>query len=493
VGVRRHLFSLSLLVGLLSTLAAAQEQGRFAISQVSFQQPIITAYLDIRDPNGQPPANLPASGLTAKLRGQTLPVTGLTPFNATSDGVVYLFLLDISKSVAGAQFKQNQEFTRQWIESLSPADRMGLGSFGADYHQLVDLTADKSALENALASVKPTDLQTVLYDALKSAVALGGRTDQGIPSRRVIVVLSDGLDEGSSTSENDLLGILKQSQVPVFTLAASHLRAPYRQRGLDALNQIAASSQGLFADASGKSLSAFAPGLKSAVDDVFVASLKCDSCQLATEASPLEIDLNGGPASTAQVDLAVANGASPSLNVNVNVNVHLPWWKWILNGIGDIIWSKIGLALLILLLIVLGVFLILRTKKGRKALVIVETEVPVVVHPKSSRAPAPKGLSLRFIAVAGKVAGREYRVNLVDRVVVGRDSACDLALPEDTEVSSKHCELTRSGPAISLDDLKSTNGTLLNGARVVARRPLESGDLIRVGRTELRVIFEEPK
>jgi len=492
VGVKRHLLLLFVLFQLLANLAGAQEWSRFAISQVSFQQPIITAYVDIRGQNGQPPANVPASSLTAKLQGQTLPVTALTPFNGTGEGVAYLFLLDISKSVAGAQFKQNQEFTRQWIESLGAADRMALGTMGADYHQLVDLTADKSALERALASLKPTDLQTVLYDALKSGVALGKRSDQGVPSRRVIVVLSDGLDEGSSTSQSEVLGVLKQSQVPIYTLAASHLPPPYRQRGLDALNQIAASSGGMFADTSGKSLADFAPGLKSAVKDVFVASLKCDSCELAAEASPLEIDLNGSPSSTVQVDLALAKANSPSLNVNVNVNVHLPWWKWILNGIGDILWSRIGLALLILLLIVLGVVLILRSKKGREDVAIVEKEVRKVVQPKPAP-PAPKGLSLRFIALAGKVTGREYRVNLVDRVVVGRDSSCELALPEDTEVSSQHCEVTRNGEAISLNDLKSKNGTLLNGARVVMRRPLESGDLIRVGRTELRVIFEEPK
>lgn len=492
MGVKRHLLLLFALFELLSGLACAQEQSRLAISQVSFEQPTITAYLDIRDQNGQQPANLPASSVTARLQGQPLPVTGLKPFSSTGEGVAYLFLLDISKSVAGAQFKQNQDFTRQWIEALGPADRMALGSIGADCHQLVDLTADKSALEKALASLKTTDLQTVLYDALKSGVTLGRRTDQGIPKRRVIVVLSDGLDEGSSTSQSEILGILRQSHIPVYTLAASHLPAPYRQRGLDALNQIAASSGGMFADASGKSLASFAPGLKSAVNDVFVASLKCDSCQSAAEGSPLEFDLNGGPSSTVPVDVALAKASSPPFNVKVNVEVHLPWWKWILNGIGDVLWSRIGLLLLIILLIVLGVLLILRMKKAPKALVIVEKELGKVV-PQKPPPPAPKGLSLRFVALAGKVTGREYRVNLVDRLVLGRDSGCDLALPEDTEVSSRHCEITRNGQTISVNDLKSRNGTLLNGARVVARRPLESGDLIRVGRTELRVIFEEPK
>jgi len=59
-------------------------------------------------------------------------------------------------------------------------------------------------------------------------------------------------------------------------------------------------------------------------------------------------------------------------------------------------------------------------------------------------------------------------------------------------VSGRHCELIRAGRVVELSDLQSRNGTLLNGARVVARQRLESGDLIRVGRTELRVSFGEP-
>jgi pSer/pThr/pTyr-binding forkhead associated (FHA) protein len=42
---------------------------------------------------------------------------------------------------------------------------------------------------------------------------------------------------------------------------------------------------------------------------------------------------------------------------------------------------------------------------------------------------------------------------------------------------------------VEIADLGSMNGTLLNGARVVAAHIVEDGDLIRVGRTEFRVRF----
>jgi hypothetical protein len=495
MGVRRRSIWLPWLFWLLSAGAGADEQPRFAISQVSFQQPVITAYLDIRGQNGQIPANVAVSDLSAKLQGQPLKVARVTSFDASGEGVAYLFLLDVSKSVTVPQFTQNQQFIKKWIDALGPADRLELATFGTDYHQEVDFTADKSKLESSLATLKPTDKETRLYVALKNAASLGQRAETGLPGRRVIVVLSDGFDEGSDIGEDDLLNTLKQSHVPVYALGASHLRAPYRQRGLEALNRIASSSQGLFWDASAKPPAALSADLKAAVGSVFVASLNCDSCRPAAQAQPLEISLSGAVPSTIPVDLALTPPANPGAggtSLQPPGLPELPWWQLVWN----LVWSKLGLALLIIVLIAAAIFWILRRKKRPENLVSVvpqkESRKPEPPPPPSP-APGGGGLPLRFTAVAGKESGREYRLNLLGRLVVGRDQGCDLPLPEDTEVSGQHCELTLAGRAIELADLKSRNGTLLNGARVAARRRLESGDLIRVGRTELRVTFEESK
>jgi len=146
-------------------------------------------------------------------------------------------------------------------------------------------------------------------------------------------------------------------------------------------------------------------------------------------------------------------------------------------------------------LIVLAIVWLVRRKKRPEPPVgvVPKSEPRKIAPPQPSLLPLTKGLPLRFTTVAGKEAGREYRLNLMERLVVGRDQGCDVALSEDTEASDRHCELTMNGHTIELADLNSRNGTLLNGARIVARRRLESGDLIRVGRTELRVTFEEPK
>jgi hypothetical protein len=69
---------------------------------------------------------------------------------------------------------------------------------------------------------------------------------------------------------------------------------------------------------------------------------------------------------------------------------------------------------------------------------------------------------------------------------LGRGPEMDLSLPWDGEISALHAELRYLGGEWALvDDGLSTNGTYVNGQRLMGRIRLRSGDLIRLGRTVL--------
>lgn len=93
-------------------------------------------------------------------------------------------------------------------------------------------------------------------------------------------------------------------------------------------------------------------------------------------------------------------------------------------------------------------------------------------------------------------ADAEQRIDLLDdardRLTIGRRDDNDIALPWDTEVSRLHAIVERVGGEWTIvDDGLSQNGTFLNGQRLAARRRLQEGDLIRVGRTA--VAFVDPR
>lgn len=79
----------------------------------------------------------------------------------------------------------------------------------------------------------------------------------------------------------------------------------------------------------------------------------------------------------------------------------------------------------------------------------------------------------------------------LERVTVGRASSSSIWVDWDTEVSRLHAELERIGSDWTVsDDGLSRNGTHVNGERVVGRRRLRDGDVVRFGRTA--TAFRQP-
>ena len=66
--------------------------------------------------------------------------------------------------------------------------------------------------------------------------------------------------------------------------------------------------------------------------------------------------------------------------------------------------------------------------------------------------------------------------------LIGRDVTNDVVVG-DAEVSRQHARLTRTPGGYVLEDLGSTNGTFVNGERLVAPRVMNPGDLVALGET----------
>jgi pSer/pThr/pTyr-binding forkhead associated (FHA) protein len=83
-------------------------------------------------------------------------------------------------------------------------------------------------------------------------------------------------------------------------------------------------------------------------------------------------------------------------------------------------------------------------------------------------------------------AGRVFALS--DEMTVGRGGGCGVALTGDRMVSQLHARIFRAPDGgLFVEDLGSTNGTVLNRDRVSGPTPMKSGDLLRVGRTVLQV------
>jgi hypothetical protein len=86
----------------------------------------------------------------------------------------------------------------------------------------------------------------------------------------------------------------------------------------------------------------------------------------------------------------------------------------------------------------------------------------------------------------GPRALRGLHVDILGPVVMGRSPSSDIVIDEPF-VSATHARYTLQGPALVLEDLHSTNGTLVNGHPIDQPVTLRDEDEVQVGDAIMRV------
>ena len=97
------------------------------------------------------------------------------------------------------------------------------------------------------------------------------------------------------------------------------------------------------------------------------------------------------------------------------------------------------------------------------------------------------GMSASLRPVTFTVNGVPVTAPLHDRqLLIGREQGRGCyTVSGDPMVSKRHCRLYRYNGALYLEDLNSANHTYLNGAVIQTAVPVNQGDVIRIGSTEL--------
>lgn len=75
-------------------------------------------------------------------------------------------------------------------------------------------------------------------------------------------------------------------------------------------------------------------------------------------------------------------------------------------------------------------------------------------------------------------------------LVIGRRESCDICL-KFPNISGRHCELTLKNGVWLIQDLGSTNGIKVNGARITSRKLLHTGDVLTIGKRNYILHYEE--
>ncbi len=107
------------------------------------------------------------------------------------------------------------EFAHQFISGLSPNDKIAIISYAEKAQLIQDWTNDRDQALNAISSRYRVGLKSSYYDALKLAAdKLQSQSD----GRRIVVLISDGLDSNSKTGRTNAILALEKTRATVFAI-----------------------------------------------------------------------------------------------------------------------------------------------------------------------------------------------------------------------------------------------------------------------------------
>lgn len=99
-------------------------------------------------------------------------------------------------------------------------------------------------------------------------------------------------------------------------------------------------------------------------------------------------------------------------------------------------------------------------------------------------------MQVKLKVLTGSHAGKEIPIT-VDQYLIGRSDKCQLR-PKSESVSRRHCVIAIRNGRVLIQDLKSRNGTFVNGKQLPTDKAkvVKPGDHLRIGKLEFEAVIE---
>ena len=151
-------------------------------------------------------------------------------------------------------------------------------------------------------------------------------------------------------------------------------------------------------------------------------------------------------------------------------------------------YEPISVALKFGFLAVLYLFLLFVARSAMKDLRRTTAPAPDATgfHPAPALAEVSHGVDAWLVAERGGGLRRDERFDLIGGLSIGRSKEADVQI-EDRYASGIHARVFARGGRYFVEDMGSTNGTLLNGATLRGEAELIDGDTVQIGDTEFRL------
>lgn len=348
----------------------------------------------------------------------------LLPLQRTGQGVSAVLAIDASGTMRGDAFNRARDAALSFLERLRPEDRVAVLTFAEGITVAAGFELSRVETRQILTGLAVDEQRmqrTRLFDGAHAGLELI-RRGTGLPRRSFMILFSDGQDDGSDKSHDQVvaraLGSEREPHVLIFPIGY----AKYGGGGLAEMRLIAQETGGEFLEAkSPEQLRDFFDGIAAQMTSSYIARFPTD-----LDGKEHAIRLAVGPRS------AERRAQYPDLPA--------PPWAWLIGG---------GVALSLALV---GWIVLAQRPAGQLSI------------------------------VAGASVGTRFPIK-PGRTRIGALDDNDIVLASTT-VSRYHAEIVTRGGRVEISDLRSRNGTRVNG-QVIQQSPLQAGDRIAIADVEM--------
>ena len=94
----------------------------------------------------------------------------------------------------------------------------------------------------------------------------------------------------------------------------------------------------------------------------------------------------------------------------------------------------------------------------------------------------------KMVTLEVEGAQKPIQVEVKKSIMVGRSDICDVYL-DDVQMSRQHFVLYEEGNGYAIEDLQTTNGTYLNGKKIIGKEILKKGDQVQAGKMKITIYW----
>lgn len=396
-----------------------------------------------------------------------------------------VFSIDSSKSLSEDTLKKFKDSAKNIISTSGPHDRIALLRFNNEVIMMNNFTNNREELFKNLYRISRHGTKTLLLNSIYDSLDLLSKEDG---SRKGVIVFTDGKDEGSSITSEDIIRFSRDLKIPVYFICLNS------SKKLQVLARIAKLTGGKI--------------ITSDSMNDFTGMYKTLLYLIKGQYEILFPTMIQPDGQKHYIEVRLRYGSLRDRDIN-EVNFHREYFSFSQKSFSGILMAV--LVILIIIILIWALVLIIqkkpfaqwhmRKKRDETFSGYDETEKAVPdrnfsspvsiddledVHEEKTRSkhdPEYAYAKAWLVEKDGPEVGKKFPI-FWEEVTLGRNEENTIVM-KDRSVSPKHAKIKKFRDTYYLFDLVSDNGTFINGKKLLRPKPLYDWDEIQMGRSIL--------